>query len=961
MKYPNCHVQFLFLVLQMNNNIPTGLSCNWNGQRWTPTVTNLQDQWAAQTPPGIARGKVWQPKAAPPPPSSVTSVDIDDISDDHLEEVVASGFPLDLSTFRSGGSPSRHVESPLDLSLKTRKRCADSTIRCQQHGQSGKKMCLSSRDILNHQDMIDTVTSHNYMHAQELHHNDTLSRDYHPNSVSRDSHPRNVSRDSHPSNVSRDSHNSRHHIHHIDPMILKHDYTSSNQHLQNIHKVQHSNKVYAQDSTEVRYTNQAISRPYPKPSNQQVSHHHISIQKVSQQRTEISKYYPVNIPREREFSGGDPSKYFRQDVLSTNPGISPLVRSADNYHVIPQVQKALSSTSTPTPSRYLGSHSTNDSYDYLRNSPAVSYNQMVTSSRSPALHQNRSSVLSGGLQFKQPQECCSPDSTFVVNSPAEPQSHSSCTSRGSTANSDVVSRDAMPRRQLDKCDLSKGNRVSSTSYSSRGSNVSSAGVSRDVISRDCSSTSYTPSSSPRCGFFSNSPNMISSRKSPSNKSVSKLTSSGSNIPDSTPIMQHVSNSRSIIMGTSGSISKDCTSETVIRNPRPRLWNPNQSKQNLWKFQEETFQGGNRESISNISNKLSEHHASSNVSERKFVSDVSGKTQFNGPLEIAFPTAKTLESKTESKPKPFSKKHIIMNAFRNDESMKHILEEQKVVKPLQTAESARNTVIAQDKVVRSQDSGVFISPESPKMPTLSPQQKLPAPKVSPLMVEPPTLDLASSQGNRRRQNKVSPSRKTQLKHAFEGGQHNEKQDYSIQPHSSFPQRPKLPYKKIPIANVAPMIHSKCNSTEIDSDKLNQDFKQFVSIPTPQPIQAFRVGASIVNQKDTQDFDIKEHQSDAHLVKSYHSKSKCEKISSKKITHKSTTKNNNTTTGNSKQLASKETDDRNKSALLDLESKTEVSSNVIHKDKDCRNTPKNANSNDKTLKEVCVTKYIILYSV
>jgi hypothetical protein len=37
----------------------------------------------------------------------------------------------------------------------------------------------------------------------------------------------------------------------------------------------------------------------------------------------------------------------------------------------------------------------------------------------------------------------------------------------------------------------------------------------------------------------------------------------------------------------------------------------------------------------------------------------------------------------------------MNAFRNDESMKHILEEQKVVKPLQTAESARNTVIAQD--------------------------------------------------------------------------------------------------------------------------------------------------------------------------------------------------------------------------------------------------------------------------
>jgi hypothetical protein len=60
-----------------------------------------------------------------------------------------------------------------------------------------------------------------------------------------------------------------------------------------------------------------------------------------------------------------------------------------------------------------------------------------------------------------------------------------------------------------------------------------------------------------------------------------------------------------VLEQSRDITKDCTSETVIRNPRPRLWNPNQSKQNLWKFQEETFQGGNRESISNISNKLSE--------------------------------------------------------------------------------------------------------------------------------------------------------------------------------------------------------------------------------------------------------------------------------------------------------------------------------------------------------------------
>lgn len=813
----------------MNNNIPPGISCNWNGQRWTPTVTNVQDQWAAQNPPGIARGKVWQPKAAPPPPSPLTRSDIDDASDESLEEAIANGYPLDLSTFKSPGSHSRQAESPLDLSLKTRKRCADSTNFCQQYGQVGKKLCLSAhekqRTVTHHS--VDVIPSQNYMQNPDAkHHNmGSLPQDYHPASMSRDTYP------------------SRQQMHHTDNIALKHDYNSK-QLIQNIPTIQHGNKVYPQDYSDGRPPySQTISRDYPKNSNQQlsnVSHHHLSnpLQKVShlQQKSEISKYsnYQTNTRKEQECVGQGHLKYFNhQEVIPSNTTVPPAVRS-NNYHMMPQVQKTLPSAHSS--SRYSSGHSTHDSYSYVRTSPSISFNQTqaCVSSRSPSFNQNRPSVLSGGLHFKQTQECCSPDSTFVMTPSAEPLSYPNYSPHASSRHSPVITCDIQPGRVVEKSEFPKGSRVSSTSY--------------------------TPSSSPRSICFPNSPNTISSLKSPSNF-LSRLSSPGSNNSESSVMIQHSSPHGSVIMGTSGSKLIDVHSERIIRNPRPRLWNPDQTKLNTWKPQEEIKidkleSNDNNSTITSNNSTLDD--LSLRIDERKHETEtsVASKIQLNNPLEIAIPTSKHLETTTESKPKPFSKKHIIMNAFMNDESMKHILEEQPPVKAPQTKELQRNASIPQDKIGRSQDYVSFISPESPKMPTLSPQQKLPAPKVSPLMVEPPTLDLAASQGHRRKHNKVSPNRKPQQKQSIEGEHNNDKQDYSIQPQSSFPHRP-MPYKKIPIANVAPMIHGKCNTTEEDSNKTNPDVKQFVSIPTPQPIQAFRLNTAIVNKKSTEDHDVVKH--------------------------------------------------------------------------------------------------------
>ena len=127
----------------MNSDIPHGIT------RWTPSVTQMQDQWTVQNP-GIARGKVWQPKLAPPPPNPFPPTKIENGSINAMEDNIQNGFPLDLSTLRSSTLSSRQAESPLDLSLKTRKRCADSTLQFYQYPKIAKKLVLhyTQEDIL---------------------------------------------------------------------------------------------------------------------------------------------------------------------------------------------------------------------------------------------------------------------------------------------------------------------------------------------------------------------------------------------------------------------------------------------------------------------------------------------------------------------------------------------------------------------------------------------------------------------------------------------------------------------------------------------------------------------------------------------------------------------------------------------------------------------------------------------
>lgn len=789
----------------MNNNIPTGVT------RWTPSVTHFQDQWAAQNP-GLARGKVWQPKPAPPPPpSTIPQTKIEDLNNESLDEVVVSGgYPLDLSTLRPPGS-TRQADSPLDLSLKTRKRCADSTLQVQHFGHAGKKMCLPSLERVHGRSRDQQVhVQHGIADAPSLH-----SQQYMTNVDRLHQSVDHV--------TAKREYSQTRHVQHVDHSLMKQDYNVPKQHVQNVQTIQHCAKRYPADQTDVRhgYPQQTYSRQYPSsnvqsfPSEASKVHHHSysSTHRVNHpQAQEVSKYhmYPGSVQKDRQQVYKEHAQYFnpRTEMMTNiHNGSSSSSKSVDSahYQLMAQAQKAMPTMAT---SKYTGTRSPHGSYEYVRHNPAVSATYSSShgfvTSRSQSLHHNRPSVLSSGLQFKQPQECCSPDSTNNMPSPADfPHS----VARSYVASNTCVSQDMQIRRQVEM----KNARISNMNY--------------------------PPSSSPRCNYMSTSSNVISNRKSPSSKHVSRTpVSMATNLPKA----QNTTQSRSIVLGTSAKIDRTSVSEcqTVIRNPRPRLWNPEQLKQSSYKSEEKI-----------------EEQVSAKTTENDITTKLTAPTQeVNNPLEISIPLSNATETKTDHKPKPFSKKHIIMNAFRNDESMKHILDEPRAPPPV--PQSDAHQIKNPGNVPRSQENAVFISPESPKMPTLSPQQKLPAPKVSPLMREPPTLDIASSQGNKRKQ-RISPNNKIQIKNTFEepANPTNQKQDYSIQPQSSFPQRPKTSYKKIPVANVAPMVHGKCpveedRNPESEKDS-SYDLKQFVSAPVPQAIHAYRMDSAIQKQQDTAD--------------------------------------------------------------------------------------------------------------
>lgn len=195
-------------------------------------------------------------------------------------------------------------------------------------------------------------------------------------------------------------------------------------------------------------------------------------------------------------------------------------------------------------------------------------------------------------------------------------------------------------------------------------------------------------------------------------------------------------------------------------------------------------------------------------------------RLSSPLSISIPNASTRcrqEEKPESKPRPFSKKQLIMNAVNRDEDLRKIVS---------NMEKPKTVIFSNPDLKRSQTTSP-VGPESPKMPTLSPQQKL-QPSMSHQGTEPPTLHIDGSDKqdailrmgpsisyyqDKRPRLLSSLPRKPQpvVEDEEEDDDSGEIQnEVSIQDNSVFAKRPFLHYKKIPIANVAPMIHE--NSLE-----------------------------------------------------------------------------------------------------------------------------------------------------
>lgn len=208
-----------------------------------------------------------------------------------------------------------------------------------------------------------------------------------------------------------------------------------------------------------------------------------------------------------------------------------------------------------------------------------------------------------------------------------------------------------------------------------------------------------------------------------------------------------------------------------------------------------------------------------------------------PLAISIPlssesmkTNDVSRDSKESRPRPFSKKHIIMSAINRDEGLKNILNSDTPKTNFSPSPNTKPSLLAQDSFPSC--------PESPKMPTLSPQQKLPLQNAGPSLQgnDPPTLDIASKQDpfvkipakkayfqDKRPRLLSSLPRKCEPESDYEDADDdadNEKETISHESSIVFHKRPAVHYKKIPIANVAPMVHGNVSSEkDVLEDPMN----------------------------------------------------------------------------------------------------------------------------------------------
>ncbi|XP_069103411.1 uncharacterized protein [Argopecten irradians] len=172
------------------------------------------------------------------------------------------------------------------------------------------------------------------------------------------------------------------------------------------------------------------------------------------------------------------------------------------------------------------------------------------------------------------------------------------------------------------------------------------------------------------------------------------------------------------------------------------------------------------------------------------------------------------------PRPYSKKQIIMNAVNNDECLKKIVSTVSTPRP-KPVQYPSSDHLNQSSI--QNPSPTF--PESPKMPTLSPQQKLSPAIAPPLTGEPPTLEPPDASSQRMR---LDQSSKISMIRRFSvGGLIDKLDSHSEENHGDGENRPGRPdhaimggnsfskwtsgySKNIPVANVSPMVHGNNTS-------------------------------------------------------------------------------------------------------------------------------------------------------
>ncbi|XP_046562825.1 uncharacterized protein LOC124271708 isoform X2 [Haliotis rubra] len=223
-------------------------------------------------------------------------------------------------------------------------------------------------------------------------------------------------------------------------------------------------------------------------------------------------------------------------------------------------------------------------------------------------------------------------------------------------------------------------------------------------------------------------------------------------------------------------------------------------------------------------------------------------KYTEPLTIAIPTS-TSNSDQSQKPAPksvprpgphkiLSKKHRILNAFGQDEDQKRVATHV----PSSIPHHVHRTMDGVFKMPTISPS----SPASPKMPILSPHDKIPPPEDASLHNEPPQLDPPATPVKNRLVPGAVGVRGENIQRAQQGDKAVKEKDGSkillkppappsaeatadgqvrpgekyvrpeIMRRNSLPERPSMYQKNIPVANVAPFVHSNKDQIGVHSD-------------------------------------------------------------------------------------------------------------------------------------------------